>query len=307
MRCVGVLTGVGLTISLTACGSETLTTVSPTDEAASDPATSMTAPPNTDAPTYASCHDLSKVFNSRDENQLSYLPEEHWLIVSPSSTAYKIDLVNDSACIVANPVLATFVARFKASQVAGQRDECRATLEQLAAGTFTVGDKTADPEALRDYAVSLCEPLGIAVPESAANSRSSVGPNGVGAVRLGMSVATLKALGARFSEGGAVGEGRCQVFTLSWAGGTARGQIADQAGVEIIYLDRWAETPEGIGAGDDADDVASVYPEYRADSPRLEVLAGRDAMWAFRFDRSRRPIIVDSVALMRTDQSCTIL
>jgi hypothetical protein len=165
MRCVGVLTAVGLTISLTACGGETFTTASPTDEAASDPATNMTASPNTDSPAYASCQDLSKVFNSRDENQLSYLPEEHWLIVSPSSTAYRIDLVNDSACIAANPALATFVAQFKASQEAAQRGECHATLKQLAAGTSTVGDKTADPEALRDYAVSLCEPLGIAVPE----------------------------------------------------------------------------------------------------------------------------------------------
>jgi hypothetical protein len=160
-----VLMAVGLMISFTACGGETSIAASPSDEAAGDPAMSMTAsPPNADAPTYASCQDLSKVFDSRDENQVSYLPEEHWLIVSPSSTAYKIDLVNDPACIAANPALATFVAQFKASQKAGQRRECHATLKQLAAGTFTVGDKTADPDALRDYAVSLCEPLGIAVP-----------------------------------------------------------------------------------------------------------------------------------------------
>jgi hypothetical protein len=164
-RCVAVLMAVGLAMWLTACGSETSTAASRADEAASDPAMSATAsPPNADAPTYVSCHDLSKVFNSRDENQLSYLPEEHWLIVSPRSTSYKIDLVNDSACIAANPALATFVAQFKASQEAGQRGECDATLEQLADGTFTVGDKTADPETLRDYAVSLCEPVGIAVP-----------------------------------------------------------------------------------------------------------------------------------------------
>jgi hypothetical protein len=164
-RWVVVLMAVGLMFSFTACGGETSIAASPSDEAAGDPAMSMTAsPPNADAPTYASCQDLSKVFDSRDENQVSYLPEEHWLIVSPSSTAYKIDLVNDPACIAANPALATFVAQFKASQKTGQRRECRATLKQLAAGTFTVGDKTADPDALRDYAVSLCEPLGIAVP-----------------------------------------------------------------------------------------------------------------------------------------------
>lgn len=143
--------------------------------------------------------------------------------------------------------------------------------------------------------------------ESSANSRSKVGPNGVGPIRLGRSVAALKALGARFSEGGAVGEGRCQVFAVSWAGGTVHGQVEDQAGVEIIYLDRWGETPEGIGAGDDADEVAAAYQEYRPDSPRLEVRAGRDAMWAFRFDGSGRPITVGSVALMQTDQNCTIL
>lgn len=164
-RWVVVLMAVGLAISLTACGRETPTAASSNDEAAGDPAVSMTArPPNTDAPTYASCRDLSNVFDSRDEKQLSYLPDEHWLIVSPSSTDYKIDLVNDSACIAANPALAAFVAQFKASQEASQREECHGTLKQLAAGTFTVGEKTADPEALRDYAVSLCEPLGIAVP-----------------------------------------------------------------------------------------------------------------------------------------------
>jgi hypothetical protein len=158
------LMAVGLAIPLTACGSETSIAARPT-EAAGNPAMSRTASlPNWDAPTYASCQALSKVFNSRDENQLDYLPDVHWLIVSPSSTTYKVDLVNDSACIAANPALAAFVAQFKASQKAGQREECHATLQQLAAGTFTVGDKTADPEAMRDYAVSLCEPLGISVP-----------------------------------------------------------------------------------------------------------------------------------------------
>lgn len=119
---------------------------------------------NPDAPTYASCEDLAQVFNSRNENQLSYLPEEHWLIVSPSSTAYKIDLINDADCVAANPALAEFVARFRAAQRAEQRGECRATLEQLKSGTFTVGGKTVGREALHTYAVSICEPLGIAVP-----------------------------------------------------------------------------------------------------------------------------------------------
>lgn len=160
-----VLMAAGLAISLTACGSETSVATSPADEAAGDPAVNTTSSPSdADAPSYASCQDLSKVFNSRDQNRLSYLPDEHWLIVSPSSTTYKIDLVNDTACIAANPALASFVSQFKASQEGEQRAECNATLEQLADGTFAVGDKTADPEALRDYAVSLCEPLGITVP-----------------------------------------------------------------------------------------------------------------------------------------------
>lgn len=308
MRCVSVLTAVWLAMSLTACESETFTTASPTDDAPGDPATSKTTNPRADAPTYASCHDLSKVFNPRVENQLNYLPEEHWLIVSPSSTTYKIDLVNDSACIAANPALATFVAQFQASQEAGQRAECRGVLEQLAAGNFTVGGKTADPEALRDYAVSLCGPLGIAVTESPANTRSRVGPNGIGPVRLGMSVAELRALGARFSEGGAVGgDGWCQTFAVSWADNKVRGQVQGEAGVEIIYLDRWGETPEGIGAGDDAEEVARLYPEYRPDFARLEVRAGNDAMWALRFELSERPITVAAVALMQTSQDCTIL
>lgn len=160
-----MLSAFALAISLAGCASQIVTVRSPTGGAADEPSMTMTGiPSNADAPTYASCQDLSKVFNSRRENPLIYLTEHQWLIVSPSNTAYKIDLVHDSACIAANPALSTFVAQFKASQLAGQRGECRTTLRQLAAGTFTVGDKTADPEALRDYAVSLCEPLGIAVP-----------------------------------------------------------------------------------------------------------------------------------------------
>jgi hypothetical protein len=65
-----------------------------------------TTPSHSDAPAYASCEDFSKVFDSRDENQLSYLPDEHWLIVSPSRGVYKIDLVNDTRCIETNPALA---------------------------------------------------------------------------------------------------------------------------------------------------------------------------------------------------------
>jgi hypothetical protein len=106
-RWVVVLMAVGLMISFTACGGETSIAASPSDEAAGDPSMSMTAsPPDEDAPTYAGCQDLSKVFDSRDENQLSYLPEEHWLIVSPSRGVYKIDLVNDTRCIETNPALA---------------------------------------------------------------------------------------------------------------------------------------------------------------------------------------------------------
>jgi hypothetical protein len=164
-RWVVVVMAVGLMISFTACGGETSIAASPNDEVAGDPAMSMTAsPPSADAPTYASCQDLSKVFDSRDENQLSYLPEEHWLIVSPSSTAYKIDLVNDPACIAANPALATFVAQFKYQQRDEQRSECRATLHQLKTGNLAAGEKAVDPEALHEYAVSICQPLGIVVP-----------------------------------------------------------------------------------------------------------------------------------------------
>ena len=82
-----------------------------------------TTPPHGNAPAYASCGDFAKVFDSRDENQLSYLPDKHWLIVSPTSTAYKIDLINDTHCIEANPDLATFVAQFMSQQENGQRSE----------------------------------------------------------------------------------------------------------------------------------------------------------------------------------------
>lgn len=123
-----------------------------------------TTPPHGNAPAYASCGDFAKVFDSRDENQLSYLPDKHWLIVSPTSTAYKIDLINDTHCIEANPDLATFVAQFMSQQENGQRSECRATLHQLKTGDFAAGEKTIDREALHEYAVSVCQPLGITVP-----------------------------------------------------------------------------------------------------------------------------------------------
>jgi hypothetical protein len=123
-----------------------------------------TTPSHWDAPVYASCEDFSQVFDSRDENQLSYLPDEHWLIVSPTSTTYKIDLINDARCIAANPDLARFVAQFKFQQRYEQRSECRATLHQLKTGDFAAGEKPIDPEALHEYAVSICLPLGIAVP-----------------------------------------------------------------------------------------------------------------------------------------------
>jgi hypothetical protein len=164
-RWVVVVMAVGLMISFTACGGETSIAASPSDEAAGDPSMSMTAsPPDEDAPTYAGCQDLSKVFDSRDENQLSYLPEEHWLIVSPSRGVYKIDLVNDTGCIEANPALAKSVAQFQSQQRYEQRSECRATLHQLKTGDFAAGEKAIDPEALHQYAVSICQPLGIAVP-----------------------------------------------------------------------------------------------------------------------------------------------
>src|SRR3954454_25338896 len=62
-----------------------------------------TAPSHRDAPAYSSCEDFSAVFDSRDENQLSCLPDEHWLIVRPSRGASKIDLANKTSCIETKP------------------------------------------------------------------------------------------------------------------------------------------------------------------------------------------------------------
>lgn len=95
---------------------------------------------------------------------MSYLPDQHLLIVSPTSTAYKIDLINDTQCIAANADLAKFVTQFLSQQKNEQRSECRVTLHQLKTGDFAEGETAIDPEALHEYAVSSCQPLGIAVP-----------------------------------------------------------------------------------------------------------------------------------------------
>lgn len=132
-------------------------------------------------------------------------------------------------------------------------------------------------------------------------------PGGAGPFRLGMSTARLKAVGAHFSTGGAVGDGRCRSFVVSWAGARIRGQVQARTGVEILYLDDWGETLEGIAVGDSSAKVARTYGDFAPRSLMLVVPAGRQSAWAFRFDWSHRPHTVAAIALIRGDQRCTTL
>lgn len=137
--------------------------------------------------------------------------------------------------------------------------------------------------------------------------RIVVDAGGAGPFRLGMSRASLEAAGANFSAGGAVGGGHCRSFVVSWAGARIRGQVHARTGLEVLYLDDWGETLEGIAAGDSSTKVAKAYGEFAPRSPLLVTPAGRQSAWAMRFDWSHRPHTVAAIALIRDDQSCTIL
>jgi hypothetical protein len=140
--------------------------------------------------------------------------------------------------------------------------------------------------------------------------RIVVDAGGAGPVRLGMNSADLEAMGANFWAGGAVGGGHCQSFAVTWAGARIRGQVHDQAGVQIIHLDDWGETPEGIGTGDPAHQVAAAYPhDWVSISPGalFATRASREARFVMVFDMTNRPYTVAGVSLIRPDQDCTRL
>lgn len=136
-------------------------------------------------------------------------------------------------------------------------------------------------------------------------STPTLGPDGYGAVRLGMTAAQARSAGARVSDNGrgAACDGlRLPGTTAST--GAVDGWVSRRVGVAMIGApDAGTKTPEGIHAGSTRAEVETAYPDAK-DSPdywSVPVAGHPGASYWWNYDKHGR---VDMLALVLDSQDC---
>ena len=127
-----------------------------------------------------------------------------------------------------------------------------------------------------------------------------LGPDGYGDLRLGMSVEDASATGAAtFSD---PPQGGCTGFALTGfpvRKGLTDGYLSAANGLEVLFARPGMRTPEGIGLGSSAQDVAAAYPEADASAALATVPVG-DAEYVISLREGK----VTELALAMRGQTC---
>lgn len=135
-----------------------------------------------------------------------------------------------------------------------------------------------------------------------AGERPWFGPQGYGAVRLGMTRTDLLAL----AHTRLTGDGRCATFTTEATDAGIEpgvsGIIETGRGVSSLTLQAPSSTPEGIGRGASYDAVRAAYPHAEGDRDLLTADAPGHPDRSYRFELG--PDGVVSVALVLHHQEC---
>lgn len=133
---------------------------------------------------------------------------------------------------------------------------------------------------------------------SEAGGTAVLDPRGVGAVRLGMTVAELEATG---EVGGDVTtpEFSCSIRELT----AAAGWVGVQDGVAVeIRVDADARTPEGLRIGDSRARMREVYPDVRQYPHGF--IRPLDAETGYKFFFEDAGDTLTGMSLVRADRGC---
>jgi hypothetical protein len=129
---------------------------------------------------------------------------------------------------------------------------------------------------------------------------SYFGPDGYGALRLGMSRADAAATGGATFSGPP--HGGCTGFSLRGfpvRKGLTDGYLSSVNGLEVIFARPGMRTPEGIGLGSSSEDVAAAYPDAESSEALATVpLDGAEYVISLREGR------VTELALALDGQTC---
>lgn len=141
-----------------------------------------------------------------------------------------------------------------------------------------------------------------AAPVSSSAGGQAFGPNGLGTLTLGMTLAQAKATGQVTSL---VNRGICTSYVLKsskLAEGEVSGYISTKYGLAFISAPPGARTPEGIGVGSTLKDVQKAYPSVRKGPNHLSATIPGNAKAIYAI--SMADGAVNSLSMILGTQDC---
>jgi hypothetical protein len=126
-----------------------------------------------------------------------------------------------------------------------------------------------------------------------------LGPDGFGALKLGMAEADVATQGVTLSDPQAGAS--CTVYNAQGSGVPAAASvvISKAAGVVVITPDAVAHTAEGIGGGSTKEQILAAYPAATEESGGVAAPAGAAAVYHFRLGKTG--VVQTSLASLNQD------
>lgn len=124
-----------------------------------------------------------------------------------------------------------------------------------------------------------------------------LGPDGFGALELGMTRAQVEATGEATTV---AGEG-CWIVSIADLGNGNNGYVSNTYGLVVIFAGPGVVTPEGIGEGATEAELRAAYPDLRGSADLFYwAPAAEGSRYAFYMDGDR----VDTLQLELVEQEC---
>jgi hypothetical protein len=187
-------------------------------------------------------------------------------------------------------------------------------LDDLVLLSFEYGEGGGSADSIRRSFREVVEQSGALMPELCEYARHPcsqrepslvvpIGPDGIEDLTLGMSAADAAAAGLVQAEPphGA----RCRVLYRDDPSGqyALMADIRPGLGVVTLWATGDSRTPEGVGSGSTADEIAAVYPDATGDEARWTARVPGHPDRAYWFDLGRDHLVT-GVMLLLPDQRC---
>jgi hypothetical protein len=133
----------------------------------------------------------------------------------------------------------------------------------------------------------------------------TLGPNGYGSIKLGMTAGKAKATGAIVKKRSKT-EGPCSTWDLKkfpTPKGSAGVYVSPTKGVSVIFAPKGVKTPQGIKIGSTLKQLKAAYPRVQKaadDVYRIKVPSNKKAQYVFVLEKGK----VADLYLALTKQNC---